>query len=138
MSIIAKLITPPSAADSNLETYEYYLVWTTDQTTGTVESELFYDYRINSNIEKRVINTKDSVNIKSVLDQDYQEITLVGENLTRNQYDTLLEAIKSGVVYRYYTDNTREKLASLKLSDTIRNSDQRFNVELKIRTVDSA
>lgn len=136
MSIICKYITPPSASDSNLEQYEYYLVWFSPK--NSIECWLFLDYRLNDIISKNIVNRKSAENISSLLEEDTSEITLVAENLTRNEYDTLKNAAKSDNVFRVYKNGSYEKVAIQNFSNEIRNSAQRFNIELRIVTIDKA
>jgi hypothetical protein len=130
MSVTAKIITPPSESDSNLESYEYFLAWYAR--TGELLQRLFLDRNIAVQVKTQPVNLRDSANIGNLVVDEKEEIVLVAEDLTKNDLETMRSILVSKNVFRVFKDGTSEKVAVNSKNIAYKNSAQRFNFEFSI------
>lgn len=126
-----KYIRPDSVDNSSAEAYEYFLVWISPD--GGVYCWLFEDFELRKDIDSDLINTK-SDNISKLYRNANREITLIAEDLTENEFDTLSDITRSLVVRRYYKDGTFDPLAIL--TDRIRKPKSQFRYNLEIQVAE--
>lgn len=126
-----KYIRPDSVDNPSAEAYEYFLVWISPD--GGVYCWLFEDFELRKDIDSDLINTK-SDNISKLYRNANREITLIAEDLTENEFDTLSDITRALVVRRYYKDGTYDPLAIL--TDRIRKPKSQFRYNLEIQVAE--
>ena len=130
MSLICKIETPASVADSDLATYEYMLLW--KDRKGLWSQWLFLDRDIQIKQKATSKNLNDADKIGSIIEDEQTEITLIADDLTRNQLDVLQSIAVSRDVYRVNLDGTNEKVAVIGNTKSFKNSNQKFSFEVPI------
>lgn len=126
-----KYIRPDSVDNSAAEAYEYFLVWKNPD--GGIYCWLFEDFELRKDIDSDLINTK-SDNISKLYRNANRQITLIAEDLTENEFDTLSDITRALVVRRYYKDGTSDPLAIL--TDRIRKPKSQFRYNLEIQVAE--
>lgn len=129
----AQYIRPDSVDNSDAETYEYYLVWI--GVDGGVYNWLFEDSILKKEIDGDVINSKSS-NISKLYKSASRTVSLVAEDLSENEFDTISDITRALVVRRYYVDGKFDNLAILTDDIEKPKSQFRYNLELEVQEVD--
>ncbi len=132
-SKVCQYIRPDSVDNSDAESYEHYLVWI--GVDGGVYSWLFEDFTRERRVEGSVINSK-SENITNLFKNATRTASLVAEDLTEIEFDTISKITRSLIVRRYFKNGSFHPLAIL--TDRIKKpkSQFRYNLEIEVERVE--
>ena len=131
---ICELLTPDSATNTDAESYEYYLVWLAPD--GGVYSWLFEDFEQRQRVSGEIINTK-TKNITKYFSGAENVITLTAEDLSENEFDSIVTILRAKMVRRYYKNNTFDELAIVTDSYSKPKSQYRYSFQFDVQKIDS-
>ena len=132
-SKIVEYIRPASETNTDAEAWEYFLIWLSPD--GGAYCWMFEDFETKLTIEGSVINTK-SENITKLFEKANQNVLLIAEDLTENEFDVISDIARALVIRRYFKDGTYTNLAINTNSIRKRKSDMRYNLELEVEQIE--
>lgn len=133
-SKICKYVEPDSLSNPDAELYEYFLVWL--GVDGGVYCWLFEDFETRQEVTGDVVNTK-SENITNLFQAARNNILLVAEDLSENEFDYISKITRALVVRRYYLDGSFENLAIATREVVKPKSQFRYNFQIEIEGIES-
>ena len=130
-SITAQYIVPDSATDPDAESYEYYLRWINPD--GAKLQWLFTDFVRQQEVSGQIVNTKTD-NINKIYSDANNSVSLVAEDLTENEFDTLVGILRAKNIRRYFKDGSFQELTIL--TDTYQKQKSQARYRLVIEVVE--
>lgn len=127
---IIKVVVPNSYINSIYEEYEWLLEWYNKE--GTPTYYMFFDWEAEDITETTPINVA-SDEIQSLINAQERNITIVAEDVKREDLAAFQSLQVAKNVARIYKDGTRERVAIKSSSISYVNSKQRYRIELKIQ-----
>jgi hypothetical protein len=142
-TILTEIVYPDSHTDIDLEVYEWFLVWYSRE--GVPAYWLFCDWEVRNEVRTNPINIKDTERITSLINSETRIITLTAEDIKRDELEAFKALQVSKNVWRAYRkDSTnfeaggQEKLAILDNPIIHKQSEQRFNVTIRVQRYEPA
>lgn len=125
-----QLITPESESDSNYEAFEFLLAW--HGKNGEYLNYLFTDWESVKEYQTINANLNDSEKLSNIISDVREQISLVAEDLTLNDYNILSSIAQAKLIYRVYKDGTKERIAIDSNSLQKRESNGRYDMSFNI------
>lgn len=133
-SKLCKLVRPESYYDSDLEQYEFFLVW--QGVDGGIYNWLFEDFTATKQVNGTILN-KDTERITKLIESSENSIIVVAEDLTENQFDVISGILEAKIIRRYYKNNSYENVSIITSSFSKNKSKARYNFEIEIQLQNS-
>lgn len=130
MAKIFELIRPKSLQDSAYEEFEYLIRWIGRD--GADYQLMFYDAEFERRTRGEVINQESSTRIESLIESESRSVTLVADDLSRNDLGVILQLFANKFVTRLLKDGTTERYAPEQNSFKYLLSDGRYEIEIKL------
>lgn len=130
MSKIFQLIRPKSLQDAAYEDHEYLIRWIGRD--GADYQLMFYDAEFVQKTKGEVINQESATRIESLLESESRGVTLVADDLSRNDLGVILQLFANKFVTRLLKDGTTERYAPDQNSFKWQLSDGRYEIEIKL------
>lgn len=128
-SKVCQYIRPDSFADLTAQVYEYYLVWI--GLDGSVGQWLFENSLIIKSRDASVVNTRNE-NITKLITNANRVVSVIAEDLSENEFDTIAKIIDSVEVWRVYRDGSKNKVSIATNEIEKPKSQFRYNLEIEI------
>lgn len=129
-SIIGKVVRPKSVTNPAFAEYEWLLEWYSTQ--GTPAQYMFTDWNTSERVDTNPINLE-TTEIKSIISNKQILVTLVAEDVKREDLPAFQSLGVSKNVARVSPDGTRERVAIRDSAIEWINSKQRFQIQITVQ-----
>jgi hypothetical protein len=130
MSKIFELVRPKSLQNADYADHEYLIRWIGRD--GADYQLMFYDAEFERKTSGEVVNSESSTRIESLISSETRSVTLVANDLSRNDLDVVLQLFGNKFVTRLFKDGTTERFAPDSNSAKWQLSDGRYDIEIKL------
>ena len=138
MSIITekvfKIVRPDSIFYPDAQEYEYFLNWYS--VNSGLHSWMFTDFEEKQKVTGEIV-AQNSENINKIFESAENQIRLVAENLTENQFNVICKILRAKNIFRVHKDATIEMVAIISSEYTKRKSDFRYDFEIVVQKENS-